>query len=55
VGWIDGSRLKKVLTRNKCVHGTGEISTPSTAQAKESEEFEEYEVEAVAGWKYMEG
>jgi hypothetical protein len=55
VGWIDGSRLKKFFTRNEGVHGTREISTPSSAQAKESEEFEEFEVEAVAGRKSIEG
>jgi len=45
----------KFFTHNEGVHGTQEISTPSTAQVEESEEFEEYEVEAVAGWKYIAG
>jgi hypothetical protein len=54
-GWIDGSRLKKFFTRNAGVHGTREISTPSTAQEEELEEFEEFEVESVAGRKYIEG
>jgi len=54
-GWIDSSRLKKFFTRNEGVHGTREISTPSTTQWEESEQFEEFEVEAVAGRKYIEG
>jgi len=55
VGWIDGRRLKKYFTRNEGVHGTREISTPCTAHEEESEEFEDFEVEAVAGQKYIEG
>ena len=53
-GWIDGSRLKKFFTRNEVVDSTREISTPSTAEEEKSEEFEEFEVEAVAGRKYIE-
>jgi len=54
-GWMDGSQLKKVFTRNEGVHGPREISRPSTTQEEESEEFEEFKVEAVAGRKYIEG
>jgi hypothetical protein len=54
-GWIDGSRLKKFFTPNKGVYGTREISTPSTIQEEELEELEEFEVEAVAGRKYVAG
>jgi len=54
-GSIDGSRLKKFFTHNEGVHGTWEICTPSSAQQEESEEFEEFLVEAVARWKYIEG
>jgi hypothetical protein len=50
---MDGSRLKKFFTRNKGVHSTWEISTPSTVEEEESQEFEAFEVEAVAGWKYI--
>jgi len=45
-GWIDASRLKKLFTCNEGVHGTREISTPSSEQEEELEEFEEFEVEA---------
>ena len=55
VGWMVGSRLNKFFTRNEGIPGTREISTPSTAHNKESEEFEESMVEAVAGRKYIAG
>ena len=51
VGWIDGGRLNRFFTCNEGVHGTREISTPSTTHDEESEEFEEYKVEAVTGQK----
>ena len=54
-GWIDGSRLKKFFTCNKWVHGTSEISKPGTTHEEDPEEFKEFEVEEVAGWKYIEG
>jgi len=54
MGWIDGCRRKKLLTRNESVHGTQEIKMPSTTQEKESEEFKEFKVEAVAGSNYIE-
>jgi len=54
-GWIDGSRLKKFFTLNERVHRTREISTASTTQEEVSEEFEEFEVEALAGRKYIAG
>jgi hypothetical protein len=51
-GWIDDSRLKKFFTRNEGIHGTQEIRIPWTVQEEESEEFEVFEVESVAGGKY---
>jgi hypothetical protein len=54
-GWIDGSWLKKFFTGNEGIRGPREISTPRTTQEVESEEFEVFEVEAVAGRKYIEG
>jgi len=41
-GCIDGSGLKMMFTRNEDIHGTREISSPSTTQEEESEEFEEF-------------
>jgi len=54
-GWIDDDWLHMFFTRNEGVHGTWEFSISSTTQKKESEEFEEFEVEPVAGRKYIEG
>jgi hypothetical protein len=47
------SRSSSLAT--KAVHGTREISTPRATQEEESDEFEEFEEEAVAGRKYIEG
>lgn len=54
-GCIDGSRLEKFVTRHEDVNGTEEGSPPRTAQVKELEEVEVFELQAVAGRKYMEG
>jgi hypothetical protein len=37
------------------IHGARNMSTPSIAQEAESEKFEEFKVEAVAGRKYIQG
>jgi len=50
-GWIDGSGLKKIITRKEEVHTARKISMPNTTQEGDSELFEEFEVETVAGRK----
>jgi len=54
-GWMDGSPLMKFFTRNEGVHGTGAIAMPNTIQEEESDELKEFEVEAVASWKQIDG
>jgi hypothetical protein len=54
VGWIDGSQLKRFFTCNKGGHGTPEMCIPNTKTEEESEEFEKFVVETLAGQKYIE-
>jgi hypothetical protein len=55
VVWMDGGRLQMFFTRKEDEHSTRKIWMVNTTPVEESEEFEEYEVETVAGRKYMEG
>jgi hypothetical protein len=48
VGWMDDRQLEKVINRHKAVHGTRQISKPSTTQEELLEECGEYEVHSVA-------
>jgi len=50
-GWIHSSWLKQWFTHNEGVHSTWEIGIPNTTPEEESEEFEEFEAEAVPGPK----
>jgi hypothetical protein len=54
-GWIDGSGLKKIFTRNERVHSTPEIGMLSSVYEAELAKFEGFEVKAVAGRKYIKG
>lgn len=52
--WIDVSTLQTLVPSSIGIQGTLDISTPSATQEEASEGFEEFEVEAVAGQKYIE-
>ena len=54
-GRIEISRLRKFITRTEGVHHAREISMPNTTKEEDSEEFNELEVQAVAGWKSIKG
>jgi hypothetical protein len=54
-GWTEGSGLKMYFNSKDGVHGTRQVSMPSTTQQEEWEECEEFEVDVVAGWKYIAG